>query len=105
VYVIPVKGLESVLFAPAARMPHIHGASSKDRKLFVEWYKHKGIPLFCYKFFRHQYPWGLDVANNVRGVAAVFDVSRCPWRAKVATDVGNYPCMNAVPALLAPAVL
>lgn len=45
-----------VMFAPAARMTHIHGASSKDRKLFVEWHKHKGMLRFYRKFFRHQYP-------------------------------------------------
>jgi GT2 family glycosyltransferase len=45
-----------VMFAPSARMVHIHGASSKDRKLFVEWHKHKGMLRFYRKFFHHQYP-------------------------------------------------
>ena len=45
-----------VMFVPDARMTHIHGASSKGRRIFVEWHKHKGMLRFYHKFFRHQYP-------------------------------------------------
>jgi len=68
-----------VMFVPNARMFHVHGASSKGRKIFVEWHKHKGMLRFYHKFFRHQYPgvlmwlvtlgvwfrFGLIVAANV----------------------------------------
>jgi len=45
-----------VVFVPDAKMVHIHGVSSKNRKIFVEWHKHKGMMRFYRKFFRHQYP-------------------------------------------------
>jgi len=46
----------SIMFVPAARVVHYQGTCSKDRKLFVEWHKHKGMIRFYRKFFRHQYP-------------------------------------------------
>jgi GT2 family glycosyltransferase len=48
-----------VVFVPSARMLHVRGASSKGRKIFVEWHKHKGMQRFYRKFFRRQYPGAL----------------------------------------------
>lgn len=45
-----------VMFVPDAKMFHLHGICSRNRKLFVEWHKHKGMMRFYRKFFRHQYP-------------------------------------------------
>jgi GT2 family glycosyltransferase len=45
-----------ILFVPSARITHALGACGKDRKLFVEWHKHKGMVRFYRKFFRRQYP-------------------------------------------------
>jgi len=50
-----------ILFVPDARMIHHKGHCSKDRPIFVEWNKHKGMMRFYNKFFRHQYPWLLKV--------------------------------------------
>lgn len=45
-----------ILFVPSAQIAHVLGVSSKDRPVFVEWHKHKGMLRFYRKFFRHQYP-------------------------------------------------
>lgn len=45
-----------IVFVPAARILHAHGACGRDRPIFVEWHKHKGMVRFYHKFFRHQYP-------------------------------------------------
>lgn len=53
-----------ILFVPDARIIHALGACSHNRRLFVEWHKHKGMVRFYRKFFRHQYPapfWWLVV--------------------------------------------
>jgi len=44
-----------ILFVPAARITHALGACSKDRRVFVEWHKHKGMMRFYRKFFGQQY--------------------------------------------------
>lgn len=48
-----------ILFVPAARIAHALGVCSRNRLVFVEWHKHKGMMRFYLKFFRHQYPGGL----------------------------------------------
>ncbi|MCA9016198.1 MAG: glycosyltransferase family 2 protein [Planctomycetaceae bacterium] len=45
-----------VMFVPDAKLSHFQGACSRSRRVFVEWYKHKGMLRFYHKFFRHQYP-------------------------------------------------
>lgn len=45
-----------ILFVPAARIVHHHGACSRSRPIFVEWHKHRGMMRFYGKYFRHQYP-------------------------------------------------
>lgn len=45
-----------ILFVPDARIQHDHGGCSRDKPIFVEWHKHKGMLRFYRKFFRHQYP-------------------------------------------------
>ena len=45
-----------ILFVPDARVIHALGACSENRRVFVEWHKHKGMIRFYRKFFRHQYP-------------------------------------------------
>jgi GT2 family glycosyltransferase len=48
-----------ILFVPSAHITHAQGVCSRNRKLFVEWHKHKGMVRFYKKFFLHQYPGGL----------------------------------------------
>jgi hypothetical protein len=43
-------------FVPAASVVHHQGTCSKDRPIFVEWHKHKGMMRFYGKYFHHQYP-------------------------------------------------
>ena len=45
-----------ILFVPDAPVVHYQGGSSRQRPLFVEWHKHKGMVRFYRKFFSHQYP-------------------------------------------------
>jgi len=49
----------TISFVPDAPVIHHKGACSRDRRLFVEWHKHKGMVRFYRKHFRHQYPAGL----------------------------------------------
>jgi GT2 family glycosyltransferase len=49
------SGGGKILFVPAARITHALGACSKDRRVFVEWHKHKGMMRFYRKFFGQQY--------------------------------------------------
>lgn len=46
----------SIVFVPHAPVLHHKGVCSKNRTLFVEWHKHKGMMRFYHKHFRHQYP-------------------------------------------------
>jgi GT2 family glycosyltransferase len=45
-----------ILFVPSAKITHALGGCSRNRPIFVEWYKHKGMMRFYRKFFRRQYP-------------------------------------------------
>ncbi len=45
-----------VLFVPDAKVTHYAGTCSKNRYLFVEWNKHKGMLRFYRKFYRKKYP-------------------------------------------------
>lgn len=46
----------TILFVPTARITHNQGVCGRNRRLFVEWHKHKGMIRFYHKFFRDQYP-------------------------------------------------
>jgi len=48
-----------ILFVPDAPIVHHKGGCSRERPVFVEWHKHKGMVRFYRKHFRHQYPAGL----------------------------------------------
>jgi hypothetical protein len=48
-----------IMFVPSAHITHALGVCGKDRRVFVEWHKHRGMIRFYRKFFRHQYPLGL----------------------------------------------
>lgn len=48
-----------IMFHPRAPVLHHKGVCSRDRRLFVEWHKHRGMVRFYRKHFRHQYPGGL----------------------------------------------
>jgi GT2 family glycosyltransferase len=52
------KGWE-ILFVPKAQLTHYQGTCSRDRLIFVEWHKHKGMMRFYRKFFRQQYSFVL----------------------------------------------
>jgi GT2 family glycosyltransferase len=55
------KGLK-IIFVPAAKVVHLKGVCGRDRPIFVEWHKHRGLMRFYRKFFRDQYPSALMVA-------------------------------------------
>jgi GT2 family glycosyltransferase len=71
-----------ILFAPDAKIVHEKGGCSKNRPIFVEWHKHKGMMLFYRKFFRDQYPsvlmWlvGLGVWLRFGAIVAYYTVKR-----------------------------
>lgn len=46
----------TILFDPSVKVVHALGVCGKERPIFVEWHKHKGMVRFYRKFFRHQYP-------------------------------------------------
>lgn len=48
-----------ILFVPDAPIVHHKGGCSRERPVFVEWHKHRGMVRFYGKHFRHQYPVGL----------------------------------------------
>ena len=48
-----------ILFVPDAPIVHYKGCCSRERPIFVEWHKHRGMLRFYRKHFRHQYPPGL----------------------------------------------
>ncbi|MFM7291332.1 MAG: glycosyltransferase family 2 protein [Planctomycetia bacterium] len=48
-----------ILFVPDAPVVHFKGGCSRERPVFVEWHKHRGMVRFYQKHFRHQYPAGL----------------------------------------------
>lgn len=55
-----------VIFVPHAKITHVKGVSSKNRPIFVEWHKHRGMVRFYRKFFRYEYTeilWGLVVVG------------------------------------------
>ncbi|QDU10959.1 glycosyltransferase family 2 protein [Gimesia aquarii] len=65
-----------VKFVPAAKISHFQGACSRSRRVFVEWYKHKGMMRFYQKHFRHQYP-GIIMWFVVLGVWIRFGLLAC----------------------------
>ena len=48
-----------ILFVPNAPVVHHKGVCSRNRELFVEWHKHRGMVRFYGQHFRQQYPAGL----------------------------------------------
>lgn len=81
-----------ILFVPDALVVHHHGHCSRDRPIFVEWYKHKGMVRFYRKFFRHQYPgalmWLVEAGVWLRfgGVAAYRAVQGLRRKGRGSTD-------------------
>jgi GT2 family glycosyltransferase len=49
----------TILFVPDAPVVHLKGVCSRDRPIFVEWHKHKGMIRFYRKHFQRAYPLGL----------------------------------------------
>jgi len=80
-----------ILFVPDAPVVHHKGVCSRDRRLFVEWHKHKGMVRFYRKHFRHQYPAGL-MAAVACGVWLRFSViaGRLLARRVATADVGGW---------------
>ena len=65
-----------IMFVPSAKITHAQGVCGDNKKLFVEYHKHKGMIRFYRKFFRHQYPgalmWLVSIGVWLRfGVIAV----------------------------------
>ncbi|TAN70443.1 MAG: glycosyltransferase family 2 protein [Methylobacter sp.] len=46
----------TIMFVPGARIIHALGRCGRNRRIFVEWHKHKGMMRFYRKFFQHRYP-------------------------------------------------
>ncbi|MCX7096071.1 MAG: glycosyltransferase family 2 protein [Methylobacter sp.] len=46
----------TIMFVPTAKITHALGMCGRNRRIFVEWHKHKGMIRFYRKFFRHRYP-------------------------------------------------
>ncbi len=71
-----------VYFVPDAKAVHHLGGCSRQRPIFVEWHKHRGMVRFYRKFFSHQYPGPLLVAVVVAvwarfaGKVIVFEAKR-----------------------------
>jgi hypothetical protein len=66
-----------IIFVPDARVMHQKGGCSKNRPVFVEWHKHKGMMRFYRKYFHHQYPgillWIVGLGVWLRfGVMVIF---------------------------------
>ncbi len=57
----------TIMFVPGARVIHALGMCGRNRRLFVEWHKHKGMIRFYRKFFQHRYP-GILMVLVVLGV-------------------------------------
>ena len=72
----------TVMFIPTARVTHALGICGRNRRLFVEWHKHKGMMRFYRKFFQHQYPGilmvlvALGVWLRFGGVAVYYTARR-----------------------------
>jgi GT2 family glycosyltransferase len=62
-----------ILFVPSAHITHALGVCGRNRPVFVEWHKHKGMMRFYRKFFRHQYP-GMLMGLVVIGVWLRFSI-------------------------------
>ncbi len=45
-----------IMFVPAAVVTHVLGVCGRNRPVFVEWHKHKGMMRFYRKFFKEDYP-------------------------------------------------
>lgn len=76
----------SILFVPDAPVLHHKGVCSRDRRIFVEWHKHRGMMRFYNTHFRHQYPAGLmalvgvGVWTRFAGLAVLLGVRGLPRR-------------------------
>lgn len=70
-----------VMFVPTARVTHALGVCGRNRPIFVEWHKHKGMMRFYLKFFRHQYP-GLLMGLVAVGVWLRFGLVAAYYTAK-----------------------
>ena len=84
-----------IRFVPDAPVVHHKGICSRNRRLLVEWHKHKGMVRFYRKHFRHQYPAGL-MGLVVLGVWARFGAvaSRHLVR-RLATGIAEVPATVA----------
>lgn len=71
-----------ILFVPSAVITHVLGFCGRNRPVFVEWHKHKGMMRFYRKFFKEDYPGllmllvGAGVWLRFSVVAASYTVSR-----------------------------
>ena len=48
-----------IMFVPNAKITHAQGVCGNNKRLFVEFHKHKGMIRFYSKFFHHRYPGAL----------------------------------------------
>ena len=48
-----------ILFVPSAVITHVLGFCGRNRPVFVEWHKHRGMMRFYRKFFKEHYPGAL----------------------------------------------
>jgi len=98
-----------IQFVPDAPVVHHKGACSHDRRLQVEWHKHRGMMRFYRTHFHHQYPAGmmglvwLGVWARFFGVAGLLVTRSLPmWAAR---GVDGLVTARRRPAERVPAVL
>jgi len=81
-----------VLFAPDAVVVHDKGSCSRERPIFVEWHKHRGMLRFYRKFFSHQYPgpfmWLVWIGVWLRFVLVVVRIFALKFRTKLGVRSG-----------------
>ncbi len=65
-----------IMFVPDAKVKHAQGACSKNRQIFVEWHKHKGMMRFYHKFFKQHDPKPLWLLVTI-GVWLRFSLVSC----------------------------
>ncbi len=77
-----------ILFVPSAQITHVLGVCGRNRPVFVEWHKHKGMMRFYHKFYRHQYP-GVLMWLVAAGVWLRFcAVAACYWGKQIGRTFG-----------------
>jgi len=79
-----------ILFVPSATITHVLGFCGRNRPVFVEWHKHKGMMRFYRKFFQEDYP-GLLMVLVGAGVWLRFSVVAAAYLARRMVRLVTHP--------------